>query len=122
MGKMLGSIGYAKQRRVSLYLYSLAIRHELKYTKPSVTTVAFPSASEDLHIEHHLMHIATGSILVDTICHRVLKIARTTGVSAKSEHYIGRRIDQFFPDLLAPVARSDFIGLIVGILCRTLAQ
>ena len=64
MGQMLCQRRYSKKRRICPDLDCGTIWHEFKNAKPAVTAVSFPSATESLHIEHHLVYIRSESILI----------------------------------------------------------
>ena len=110
----------AKQRRIGVYLDGLAIRKELQDAEPTITTIAFPSSTQDLYVEHHLMYCFANSVFVITISHRILEITWFACMSAKHQSNVLARKHQFIPNFLAIVARLDLIILIVSAFSRTM--
>ena len=62
MGQMLCQRRYSEKWRICPDLDCGTIWHEFKNSKPAVSAVSFPSATESLHIEHHLVYVCSESI------------------------------------------------------------
>src|SRR5690606_1429392 len=89
---------YAKERREGTHFYGFIIWKEFKYTKPAVTTVSATSAAaHGLGIEQHLVDRFT--MIVDPFF-----VALTCKMSAQDDIYVGGRLHELIPKLLAVIS------------------
>ena len=114
-------------------LDGLAVGHTFQQAQPSVAAIAFPSAAKALDVEHHLVYVLAGHVLVAAVSVVHLVVIRAAGlllvvrgrvtcVSADSEAYVLAGIEELFPNLLAPVLRLYLVSLVVGVCVCLLAQ
>src|SRR5690606_18784172 len=96
-GMLLRGGRYAKLSREGTHFYGFIIRKECKYTKPAVTTVSATSAAaHGLGIEQDLVDRFT--IIVDPFF-----IAFTGKMTAQDDIYVGGRLHELIPKLLAVI-------------------
>ena len=61
------------------------------------------------------MYVLAGRILVHTVGHSVLKIARFAGVSANDQHHVRADGHEFVPEILPRGLRGNLITCVFSI-------
>ena len=108
---VLGLRRKAEKRRIGPDLHRMSVGQEFEQTQPAVSPVSTHAATQRLAVEHHLVHIVSGCILVGTESRGIVQpFIRSGIVSAQHKTDVGGRLHQLLPDAFARIGRGYLIA------------